>query len=50
MYGKEKSSKTGKMASECNPMSIKEVNKGLASSPDTVNPFSIRKSGKSLAK
>lgn len=47
---KGKSSNSKMSYGECNHMSIKEVGKGLGSSPDTVNPFSIRKSGKSIVK
>lgn len=50
MYGKGKSSNSNMSYGECNPMSIKEVKKGLGSSPDTVNPFSIQKSGKAIVK
>ena len=44
--------KEGKLANanfQCSPISIKYVGKGLASSNDTVNPYSIRKSGKKPA-
>lgn len=47
---KGKSSNSGNMAYGCIDMSIKYSGKGLGSSTDTVNPFSIRKSDKSIVK
>jgi hypothetical protein len=46
---KDKAASTTKLAYECNPFSLQDNGKALGSSSDTVNSFSIRKSGKKPA-